>query len=251
MTPAEVVGALVPPSMALVVVAAGALAAVVWRTIDDRLDLDDGAIVLLLAWVAIPFVILVFVSTLGSTTVLVPRYFISVLPAVALIAGALVGRIRVAWAQVALVALAAAVAVVRFPLTEHTAEDWRAAAALERALVDDEDTPVLTFAGFIEARQLDWLEDPEKASYLTAPATAYGFDGDVIAVPFGVNEESEPYMEELVRARLDDAEEFILVTRGIDSIREWLDRRLGSQGVTSVERGNFGGEILVYSFGRA
>jgi hypothetical protein len=57
-------------------------------------------------------------------------------------------------------------------------------------------------------------------------------------------------MEELVRDRLAGADEFVLVTRGIDSIRPWLDERLGPQGYTSTERGNIGGEILVFLFRR-
>jgi mannosyltransferase len=249
-TPAEVLGALLPGSLALVLVGGGALAALVWRPNRGSIDLEDGGIVFLLSWFALPFVVLVLVSVASATTVLVPRYFIAVLPAVALLAGALLTWIRAVWPQVAVAVAVAVVSIVRFAPATHTAENWRAAAALERRLVDDEDTPVLLFAGFVEAKQPSWVVDPEKASYLNAPATAYPFDGDVIALPFGVGDDEEPFMEELVRDQLTEADRFVLVTRGIDSARVWLDERLAADGVASEQVASFGGEILVYLFTR-
>lgn len=249
LTPSQLIAELLPLSLVLVLVVGGVGAALVWRPRRGaRVDLSDGSIVFLLAWFAVTFVGLVAISVAGSATVLVPRYFVSVLPALALLAGAFVTRLGAVWPQVALVAAVAVVSIVRFPASPHTAENWRAAAALERELVDDPDTPVLLFAGFVEARRLDWLEDSERSSYLNAPATAYPFEGDVIALPFGVNDESQPYMEDLVRDRLLGEEEFLVVTRGIDSASRWLDGRLGPEGVTSTQRASYGGEILVYLF---
>lgn len=249
-TPAEVLAGLFPGVLALTLVIAFALAAIVWRPRGGPWKLDDGAVVFLLAWIGVTFVTLVAISEIGSADVLVPRYFMPVIPPVALLVGAGVGRLGSAWAQVAVAGVVVVVSLVEFTSWSHTAEDWRAAAELERSLVDDASTPVLLFSGFIEAQQRDWLRDADKESYLNAPASAYGFDGDVIALPFGLDPDSDAYMEELVGSRLEPAGEFVLVTRGSDPFQAWLaDHVPGS--LSSTLEGSFGGEVLVYRFERS
>lgn len=247
MSAGSVATALLPPALVLVVVVGFALAALVWRPRLVGWESEDGAVPFVAGWAAITFLTLVIVSEATSADVMVPRYFVPMLPPIALLTAAVLRRLSSSWPQVAIVAATTAVAIVRFVGTTHTTEDWRAAAALERRLADPS-TPVLLFSGFIEARQPDWLTDPEKSSYLDAPATAYDFDGSVHPLPFGISTVTAPYMERLVAGRLDRTSRFVLVTRGSDTAVDWLHDHLS--GYELRLRGDFGGQILVYEYMR-
>jgi hypothetical protein len=228
-----------------------ALGCVVWPPRVTRWDAETGGLPFVIAWFAIPFLSLVIISRWTSTDVMVTRYFLSTVPALALLVALLVRRIGKSWPQVLLVVAFGAYAITRFFSASHTDEDWRAAAALDRSLVTDAGTPVVLFAGFIEAKQASWLRDPEKRSYLNAPTTAYPFEGGPVhPLPFGLDEETTPYMDELAED-LEASTGFVLVNRGADNHAVWLTERLSAAGFTAVERGNFGAQIRVYEFTRS
>jgi hypothetical protein len=135
----------------------------------------------------------------------------------------------------------------RFATSTHTNEDWRAAAAAERDLVDDPATPVLVFSGFIEASSLEWLTDSERAEYLSSPAVAYEMEGRLIPAPFSLDATGTAYMDQVAREQLLTAGEFVLVTRGSDPFKAWLDPMLAEAGFTNTFSGAFG-DVLVYEF---
>ena len=245
----QVFTALLPTALAWIVVGGVALFAVlIWPPPVRGWNANDGAVPLVVAWFAITFLTLVILSGLTSTDVMVPRYFISVTPALALLIAVLVRRTGSQWAQLTIVAAFAIWSMTHFYTSTHTAEDWRAAARLERSLVDDRLTPVLLFSGFIEAKQENWLADPVKSSYLNAPEAAYPLEGRVLALPFGFDPGAPSTYMMTIETGLQSADQFVLVTRGSDTFNGWLSERLGSLGFTSTLRGNFGGQVLVYEF---
>lgn len=250
-TSRQVFSGLIPDTLVMVVVAGFALACLFWPPRVRSWNADDGGIPFVVAWFTIPFVVLVVLSQATTTDLMVTRYFLSVVPAIALLIAIVVRRIGNVWPQVLLVAVFGYYAMTRFFSATHTGEDWRAAAELQRSIVEDAETPVLLFAGFIEAKQASWLRDPEKGSYLNAPAAAYELEGSpVYPLPFGLDDDTAQYLEE-VAVELEDASQFVLVTRGADTHNVWFADRLGPAGFTAVEHGNFGGQIRVYEFTRS
>jgi mannosyltransferase len=245
----SVLGALVPGLLAGICVGGVLLGMALWRGQLRDWNAADGAVPFVVGWFAITFLALVILSEATSTDVMVPRYFLSVLPAVALLAAAVVRRVSNAWWQVAVVGAVAMTSMITYAKTTHTNEDWRAAAGVERRLAESGE-PVLFSAGFIEAQQVSWLGDDEKASYLNAPAAMYDFDGDLIPLPYALNRGGAGYLEPVVSDELTSTDRFLLVTRGRDVFRDWLDETLKSEGFESTEEANLAGEILIYEFER-
>lgn len=248
-TPLQVFSNLWPTNLLWIVVAGFALAGLFWPARRAAWNARDGAVPFLLAWAAIPALVLVILSEATPTDVTVPRYFLSIVPALALLIAVALRRLGNAWAQVAIVGAFVLWSASHFFMATHTAEDWRGAAALERATVTDPDTPVLLFSGFIEGHQLEWLEDDEKASYLNAPAAAYPLDGrEPVPLPFGLDETNDDFVNR-VTADLEGSPSFVLVTRG-DSFNQVFVDHFEPLGYTSTLLGNFGGQVSVYEFTR-
>lgn len=250
-TSRQIFFSLLPETLAILLAAGFALACLFWPPTVRGWRIEDGGLLFVLAWFTIPFVALITLSEFTTTDVMVPRYFLSVVPALALVIALVVRRIGSVWPQVLLVGAFGYYASTRFFAATHTTEDWRAAAELERSVVTSPDTPVLLFSGFIEGKQASWLRDPEKASYLNAPAAAYPLEGaPIYPLPFGLDEQTTAYMEDLLE-ELETEPAFVLVTRGADTHNVWLAERLAPAGFGAVERGNFGGQVRVFEFTRS
>jgi mannosyltransferase len=245
----SIVAALVPGPLAVISVGGCLVGLAIWRGTLRGWNAENGALPWLIGWFAVTFLVLVILSEATSTDVMVPRYFLSVVPAMALLAAAIIRRVGNAWSQVVIVAAVAIGSVFSYSKGTHTSEDWREAAAIERGLAEPGE-PVLFSAGFIEAQQVSWLEDAEKASYLNAPAAMYDFDGELIPLPFALNRGGAGYLETELRGGLASADHFVLVTRGRDVFRDWLDERLAGEGFTSTLEASLAGEILIYEFER-
>lgn len=207
-----------------------------------------GALPLLVAWIAIPSIVLYELSSRG-TNVFVPRYFLMLTPPLSLMIALGIRQLKHTGAQVALIAICCVAALRFFPTTSHTLEDWRAAAAAEREAVTDPDTPVLLFSGFIEAAQVSFLTDPEKASYLNAPAAMYPMEGRLIPIPFTIQGETEVHMLKVVQEELLPSDGFILVTRG-ETHKAWLDAQVAHAGFTSTLLASFDGSVTVFEYSK-
>jgi hypothetical protein len=198
----------------------------------------------------VPFLALVSVSLFTGTNVTAQRYFVSMMPAAALIAGATIRGLRSIWPQLGVATVIAAFSVWNMVLPPYLQEDWRTAAEIERDAVSDPDTPVLVHSGFIEGKQVDWLTHPERSDYLTAPASMYPLEGRVFALPYDLDAAAEIYLEQLVTSELTRSKEFILVSRGGNPFGGWLTARLGPEGYSSTELANLSDQILVFRFAR-
>ena len=210
----------------------------------------SSTLVLLGSWLVFPVVTLYLVSALTPVDFLSPRYFASVGPAIALFGGWVIASLEPAAARRIVAVVLAIVSVLAYGSTLKNGEDWRGAAAFERAHADP-GTIVLLHPALVESAQLDWLSDPEKRSYLLSVQSYYPMDGDVIPMPYVLDNESRDYLEGLVTGRLAGVDRFLLVTRYPQvPFRDWLDGRLRSEGYTSRVIGTFG-VIEVVEFSRS
>jgi hypothetical protein len=209
----------------------------------------SSTLVLLGTWLLFPVVTLFLVSTLTPVDFLSPRYFASVAPAIALLAGWAIASLQPAAVR-RLVAFALAIlSVLAFGGLLKNGEDWRGTAAFERAHADP-DTIVLLHPALVESAQLDWFTDPEKRSYLLSVQSYYPMEGRVLPMPYVLDNEARAYLEGLVTDELTGADRFLLVTRyPLVPFRDWLDGRLGSEGYVSRLIGTFG-TIKVFEFAR-
>ena len=241
---------LVPPSLVYPLALVCGVAVVLAGIRKSPSGYSPAAVPFFVAWAAVPLVALHEVSARTGTNVFVPRYALMAVPGIALLAGAGLRRLRHEILQAAVLGIACVLAMRYFPSTTHTDEDWRAAAAAERDLVDDPSTPVLIFSGFIEASRLEWLNDPERADYLNAPAAMYEMEGRLRPAPFSLDATGTAYMDRVAREELLQAEQFVLVTRAADPVKPWLDPLAAEAGYTTTFSGVFG-SVLVYEFTRA
>ena len=209
----------------------------------------SSTFVLLTTWLVFPVVTLFLVSALTPVVFLSPRYFASVTPAIALLAGWAIASLQPAAVR-RLVAFALAIlSVLAFGGLLKNGEDWRGTAAFERAHADP-DTVVLLHPALVESAQLDWFIDPEKRSYLLSVESYYPMEGRVLPMPYVLDAEARGYLEGLVTDELAGADRFLLVTRyPLVPLRDWLDGRLRSEGYTSRLIGTFG-VIEVFEFAR-
>jgi mannosyltransferase len=249
-SPSDIFTFLVPPSLLYPLVVTFVGGAAVFGARLRRSGYVEGTIPFFVAWAALPVVALYEISNRTPTNVFVPRFTLMAAPAIALLAGMALRQLRHDAVQVAIVVMLCILAMRYFHTTAHANEDWRSAAAAERSAVDDPDTPVLVFSGFIEAGRSEWLTDPERADYLNAPAAMYPMEGRLIPTPFGLDEAGAAYMETVTREELLPADEFVLVTRGSDPFRAFLDARVAEAGFTAVLTGAFG-DVFVYEYGKS
>jgi hypothetical protein len=155
------------------------------------------------------------------------------------------------WAQLLTAGVFAASAIWSIDLPPNLDEDWRAAAAIVREQVAHNDTPVLLHSGYTEGEHVDWLSDPERSSYLNAPASMYPMGDRLIALPYNTDPPgAEGYLEGLVTEELADEPEFLLVVRGVEPYSAWFSARLVPKGYSMVSLANLSGQIQIFRFTR-
>ena len=210
----------------------------------------SSTLVLVGSWLLFPVITLFLVSTLTTVDFLSPRYFASMAPAIALFAGWAIASLEPASARRIVAAALAIFSVVAYFGTTKDGEDWRGAAAFERAHADA-GTIVLLHPALIESTQLDWFSDPVKRSYLLSVQSYYPMEGRVIPMPYSLDHAARDYLEGLVEGELAGADRFLLVSRyPLVPFRDWLDGRLTPEGYGSRVIGWFG-VIEVVEFSRS
>jgi mannosyltransferase len=210
-----------------------------------------ASLILLACWLLIPTIVLFAISDLTSITLLSPRYFVSVTPAGAALAGWAIASIEPSAARRIVAAVLAILSLLAYGGSLKNGEDWRDAAAFERTHATA-DTILLLHPGLIESAQLDWFEDPERLSYLKSVVSYYPMVGRVTLMPHALDEPGvHGYLEGLVTSELADVDRFLFITRYADlPYKDWLDGRLGPEGFSSRVLGRFG-VIAVVEFSRS
>ena len=241
---------LAPPILVVSVILGALLARMGDRVLIAPAPARSSTLVLLAGWLLFPVVAVYLVSALTPVDFLAPRYVASVGPAIALFGGWVIASLEPAAARRIVAVVLAIASVLAFGSTGKNGEDWRAAAAFERAHADP-GTVVLLHPALVESAQLDWFSDPEKRSYLLSVQSYYPMEGDVMPMPYLLDNESRDYLEGLVTGPLAGVDRFLLVTRYPQvPFRDWLDGRLRSDGYTSKVSGTFG-VIQVIEFSRS
>lgn len=246
----SILPALAPPLILAAITLPAAIAAFLGRR---RLELPrprDPSFLFAIAWLLIPFAILIALSTSTSTNAFVTRYLFSTTPAICLLVAVAVSIVPQVPARYLAVGLGV-VSALAFVRSSHTTEDWRAAAAAERRLATEQ-TPVILFSGFIEAKQASWLTDPERSSYLEAPAAAYPLDGTVFAGPWDLGPLERDYLRTLVTDHLAGSPRVVLVTTGgSNATREGLDEWLDAEGYSARLVESWDQKISLFVYDRA
>jgi 4-amino-4-deoxy-L-arabinose transferase-like glycosyltransferase len=210
-----------------------------------------SSLVLFASWLLVPTVTLFAISDFTPVTLLSPRYFASVTPAGAALAGWAIASIQPASARRIVAAVLAILSLFAYGGVLKNGEDWRGAAAFER-IHADANTIVLLHPGLIESAQLDWFADPERLSYLTSVVSYYPMVGHVTLMPHALDDPgAHEYLEGLVTSQLAASDRFLFITRYADlPYKDWLDGRLGPEGFTSRILDRFG-VIYVLEFSRS
>ena len=245
----SVLSRMAPPLiLAAVILPVGAVALLKRRAIKLPRP-REASLLFVVAWAVGPFAVLLALSWFTSTDAVVSRYFLSTAPAIALLLAVAVSTLTETRARYVAVAFGV-VAALGFARAAHTTEDWRAAAAAERRIADNR-TPVILFSGFIESKQAAWLVDPERASYLNAPASAYPLRGRVHPGPWDLGAEEQDYLRGLLTDELLPAGRFIVLTTGGSSAtQQWLEPRIASEGYLSELVDSWDDKIFLFVYER-
>ena len=220
----------VPAVLVALVVARGKL-----RFERTRIAADGG--VLIVAWAAAPPVALWLVSVVSAPYFINGRYLVSATPGIALLVAWGVAALRPGAAQRSFVVALAVLTPIVVTLWFHRDDDWRSAVRTA-ATVTEQDTVVLARVRLVEAKQVDWLHDPEKRSYVLAPFSFYPLPVEPIPLPlFPHDPGADVYLEETLDGPVASAGRFVLIEQG-DVYRAWLDERLGPLGWSSAQVGS-------------
>jgi len=177
-----------------------------------------GALVLL-----VPTTLAFVLSRLTQVHVFHARYLLPTVPGVVLLWGWLLHGISSPFIrQMSLAGGLVASVVVTGGLSavpDYHEEDWRSAVA---SLPDS--GGMLVYSGLVEARRLDWLQLPERWSYLMAPVLAYRSNlqpADAFVVPFDFNPAGQRYMEQMINTQVRQRESVTVLTRRSFAGPEW------------------------------
>jgi mannosyltransferase len=194
----------------------------------------------LVTWLILPPVAAFLVSHYTGFKIFVPRYYLPMFPALALLVGwgirGLAPPSLRLWLSVCVV-LGAMAALVGFHLRfSPLHEDWRAASSVIHRPDITADTPVLIRTGLIETASLRWDTNIDPDSPLLCPLSKYPVPGQVILLPFRLDPASLNYLEHLASNILEPSPRFILFTRRDDEhVKLWLLGRLSDRGFAATD----------------
>jgi hypothetical protein len=213
--------------------------------------MSPSTLVLLASWITLPPVLLFAASRLTTSGLFVPRYFISMMAGIALLAGWGIRAIEPDKTRL-LVATLLVFACLFSQGRSHSDEDWRAAMEAANSISGRSEMPVLFQSGLVEADSSLWIADPTHRDELLAPLSIYPATatGKIIPLPFSFRE-ARNYSEGIASTILERGDPFLFVGRVPESlfVEAWLEGRLGRDGFSSRSLGSFG-RVRVFYFER-
>jgi hypothetical protein len=99
-------------------------------------------------------------------------------------------------------------------------EDWRSAVQS----VPEGET-ILLYSGLVETRRLDWLQAPDRWSYLAAPIVVYRpsvSPANTLLLPFEHGLSEQVYVENLITTQLHERETITVIARANFSGPTWV-----------------------------
>jgi uncharacterized membrane protein len=203
-----------------------------------RSGAETGSVTLTFTWATVPAALFLLVSILTTWNLFWGRYYFFTAPAFALLSGWTLAGVRSRSLRVA-AGVAVAIAGMALVATHHGRENWRAGIAAANSLAGP-DTPVLVRSGFIEGNLVTWLTEPERRSWLLAPASYYPLRGRVVAVPFDLNFLARRLYMDDVLLRAAAADRVLMISDFGDSLFPFVNRVLHSLGFRARTTMRFG-----------
>ncbi len=190
-----------------------------WTLIPDR----SATLVLGVLMLFIPAVVLFEISRWSNVQLFDARYLLPTVPGFVLLWGVLLralGPPSVRRLSLAAGLVVCALVVGRFSEVPHyRADDWRAAVR-----GTPESGALLVYSSLVETRRLDWLQQPDRWSYLIAPIVVYRPDvrpTDGFLVPFDFGDADRAYMGQLLDEQIANRDTVTLVVRHLFSGPDW------------------------------
>jgi len=219
-----------PTSIVAALVVGGGLA---WLVRPWRLHIPEGeraSAILVLAWLFVPFAIEAGLALTTQIHLLEVRYALMAVPAMVLVAAALLRSVAPPESRRIIAAILAIAAVVTLGGRLKYGEDWRWAASTADG-VSTPHTVVLLQPGLVESAQLDWFRDPERLSYLEAPASYYSFDARIVPVPYVATPDALAFLDRELSQLPADTDRVLFVTRyNLGEFHPYLDGWLQANG---------------------
>ncbi len=186
---------------------------------------EPDSLWLLVLSAVVPVLLLFALSQALGTSVFVPRYMMSVVPAQALLIAWLLRGIQPSSGRSAVLAGYLVILLLARGLkVAHTNEDWRGATAAVSAA--NGSRPVLLSGTYTESRNLDWVRDPRHAAYMGAPLQYYPAGGPTSVLPLFAGSDADTYVRQVLDSP-ELANGFALVERSskFPSWAPWLAAR--------------------------
>ena len=199
-------------------------------------------------WALVPPLLLFAISVLSPAKLFVPRYYISCIPGLCLLAGWMARSVAAGPGQRIVGTVLVVAAIMTFGTSHHRAEDW--SAAMRKISTEHSgDLPVWVASGFVEAADPKALDDPRLRDVLFSPQVMYPPGGKLVRLPYRLDVESVEFMERLIPS-LEHQNRFVLVVvyEGL-AFEPWLRGRLAPLGFRAENLGNFG-SVGVFRFSR-
>jgi 4-amino-4-deoxy-L-arabinose transferase-like glycosyltransferase len=207
-----------------------------------------GGLMLAAAWALAPTVVLFTISVATPVKLFVPRYYFSSIVGVCMLAGWLVASLVPASRQRLVVGVGVVLSVVLYASARHHTQDFRGAMNLTRAQAGPS-VPVLVVSGFVEASDPKAFDDVMLREVLFSPQEMYPPGGELVRLPYRLDEKSKAYMEGLIPSLAQSDHLFLVVMSNGLSFEPWLTGRLVEKGYRSKCVGEFG-TVIVYRFER-
>lgn len=195
--------------------------------------------VLLSSWLILPVLLLFSLARFTAFKIFVPRYYLPMFPALALLIGWGIRslappRARVWVGACVVLGAMASFAGFHFRVTPFP-DDWRAAASSFNQAGIDKNTPVLFRSGLIETTTISWNTNVDPDSPLLCPLSRYPVPGRPILLPFRLKPDNLSYMENVTSSILEPSSRFVLMARHDDEFRAWLVGRLSNTGFVATD----------------
>ena len=187
--------------------------------------ITSNTLILLACWFAVPAAVIFAISVLTPSNLFWPRYLLCVVPVPAFLIASVIRSFEPRAVRHVIVASYVFASILYLNGRVHT-EDWRGAAAAARSLITDDSVPVFVRSGLVEAAQPQWLNDPDRQSYLLAPMSYYSVNTATIALPYTPTiPETQPYLEQLLATTVAQVDRFVLISRFDVGFQQWLESR--------------------------
>lgn len=209
-------------------------------------ELEKSKAGLLLTWAMLAPVCTFLVSRLTAAKIFYPRYFLSAVPALAILAGWTVRQVALPALRVLLL-LSLVVVAINQSSPVHQPDDWRGALRTAAAFTPA-DAPVALYSGFVEAQSLQFTHDRDLQGFLLSPASFYAVHRSLIVLPRLGSDETSQYLESL-KTILSAHSAFVIVDDNRQPFRAFFDELLSGRYVSDSPR--YFGSVEVTIFRRA